>query len=280
MTLQTLIRRSLRFHLRSHFGVMAGVAIGSAALTGALVVGDSVRGTLTHTALARLGPAYFAMFSGDRFFLATLRERLCSASSKSDRTKASPSVCPMTYAIMLPGVASRQDGSARANQVTIIGVEDPAWPEMANWAKLTDADNATKRWRAGEVAFINGALARQLNARSGDDIVLRIRKPSALGLDAAISPKNENTISLRLKIGVILDDAMVGDFSLSPGQTHPVNLFLPYEIMRKPLGMEERANLMLVGRITRDDAVHNEGSLATALKNDWLLEDAQLQVRV
>ena len=43
MTFRTLIRRSLRFHWRSHLGVVLGAAMGSAALIGALVVGDSVR---------------------------------------------------------------------------------------------------------------------------------------------------------------------------------------------------------------------------------------------
>ena len=55
MTFWTLIRRSLRFHARAHLGVVLGAAIGSAALIGALVVGDSVRESLTDMALRRLG---------------------------------------------------------------------------------------------------------------------------------------------------------------------------------------------------------------------------------
>ena len=55
MTFRTLIRRSLRFHWRSHLGVVLGAAIGSAALIGALVVGDSVRESLREQALQRLG---------------------------------------------------------------------------------------------------------------------------------------------------------------------------------------------------------------------------------
>ena len=55
MTTRTLIRRSLRHHWRGHLGVLLGAAVGSAALIGALVVGDSVRGSLRETALQRLG---------------------------------------------------------------------------------------------------------------------------------------------------------------------------------------------------------------------------------
>ena len=68
MTFWTLIRRSLRFHARAHLGVALGGAIGSAALIGALVVGDSVRGTLRQRALDRVGVAQYMLSSGDRLF--------------------------------------------------------------------------------------------------------------------------------------------------------------------------------------------------------------------
>ena len=69
------------------------------------------------------------------------------------------------------------------------------------------------QWKAGEVAYINETLARQLAARKGDSIILRVRKPSALGLDAAISPRNEDTVALRLKIGAILSPELLGDLA-------------------------------------------------------------------
>jgi hypothetical protein len=58
----------LTHHARSHLGVVLGAAVGSAALIGALLVGDSIRGSLRHMALARLGDVTVALESGDRFF--------------------------------------------------------------------------------------------------------------------------------------------------------------------------------------------------------------------
>ena len=63
MTFWTLIRRSLRFHARAHLGVVLGAAIGSAALIGALVVGDSVRGSLRQRALDRIGKTQYLLAS-------------------------------------------------------------------------------------------------------------------------------------------------------------------------------------------------------------------------
>src|SRR5436309_7368554 len=79
MTSWTLIRRSLRFHARAHFGVVLGAAIGSAALVGALVVGDSLRGSLKQMALSRLGRVSFALNTKDRLFQTDLKRRLCKS---------------------------------------------------------------------------------------------------------------------------------------------------------------------------------------------------------
>ena len=76
MSFWLLIRRSLAYHVRSHLGVILGAAIGTAALTGALLVGDSVRGSLRDHALERLQGVSYALSSGDRFFRHDLAERL------------------------------------------------------------------------------------------------------------------------------------------------------------------------------------------------------------
>src|SRR5206468_7686455 len=68
MTLWTLVLRSLRFHARAHLGALLGATVGSAVLIGALVVGDSVRGSLREMALARLGKVQIALAANDRFF--------------------------------------------------------------------------------------------------------------------------------------------------------------------------------------------------------------------
>src|SRR6266581_5183174 len=76
MTFSTLVFRSLRFHARAHFGALLGAAVGSAVLIGALVVGDSVRGSLRDMALARLGKVQLALAANDRFFRADLATAL------------------------------------------------------------------------------------------------------------------------------------------------------------------------------------------------------------
>jgi ABC-type antimicrobial peptide transport system permease subunit len=293
MTFLTLIRRSLRFHARAHLGVVLGAAIGSAALIGALLVGDSVRETLKENALARLGPIHFALSSPDRFFqnkwalyAAVNHEDLRSAppgpvwlrsySSSSARMPAaraarlqfSARYLPSRPALLLPGVAARQDGTARANHVNVIGV-DGLWPVAAHPVLPSDL------WPAliNGAAFINETLARRLAVGPGDEIIARIRKPSALGLDAALSPRDENAVALRLKVGAILPADKLGDFALTAQPSPPSNLFLSGQFLAQQLGVPDRANLMVRGPVLE---ATNPGWLAQQRNKlaDWLARRA------
>jgi ABC-type antimicrobial peptide transport system permease subunit len=334
MTFWTLIRRSLRFHARAHLGVVLGAAIGSAALIGALVVGDSVRESLANMALRRLGKIRFALSTQDRFFQTSLWERLC-ATRPPDSIRAgsttladiSPfSACAQSSALALPGIVARQDGTARANRVNVLGVVVGSWPRLADWGKLSpgawlrDPNTASRRqsrereyspdaalpsyeraklnndgvtmmllergngpltrWKSGETAFINQTLARQLAAREGDEIILRVRKPSALGLDAAISPRNEDTIALRLKVGAILTPDLLGDFALTAQPSPPANLFLPLGFLSDKLGVPDHANLLVSGPVLAKPQPRPWDGLREQVVR-WLLRHApQLPARV
>src|SRR5260370_42352475 len=54
MTLRGLLRRNLTGHWRGNLAVLLGVAMATAVLTGALLVGDSLRGSLRDLTLRQL----------------------------------------------------------------------------------------------------------------------------------------------------------------------------------------------------------------------------------
>jgi ABC-type antimicrobial peptide transport system permease subunit len=281
MTFWTLIRRNLRFHSRAHLGVVLGAAIGSAALIGALVVGDSVRESLSDMALRRLGEIHFALATQDRLFEDSLAERLRATWPVSlIRSRSTiPAVLhplsawPYSPALALPGIVARQDGTARANRVNVLAVDARTWPGLSEWRRLSfktpgPSEQSTRqsldffkmtlgprgedllaKWNSGEVAFINESLARQLHAREGDQIILRVRKPSALGLDAAITPRDEDTVARRLKVAAILRPDMLGDFSLTAQPTPPANLFLPQQLLPGTVGAPTGANLLVASQL-------------------------------
>lgn len=72
-----IIVRSLLYHWRINLAVALGVAAATAVLTGALLVGDSVRGSLKQLTLERLG-AIDHVLVADRYFRAELAEELAA----------------------------------------------------------------------------------------------------------------------------------------------------------------------------------------------------------
>src|SRR6184192_2939073 len=80
MTLIRLLLKNLLYHWRGNLAVFLGVAVGTAVLTGALLVGDALRGSLRSLALDQLGWVDNAMVSS-RFFRAQVADHLCQETS-------------------------------------------------------------------------------------------------------------------------------------------------------------------------------------------------------
>ena len=75
MTFFRLLLRNLLYHWRGNVAVLAGIILGSAVLTGALLVGDSLRGSLKALTLDQLGWVEDALVPG-RFFGADLAKEI------------------------------------------------------------------------------------------------------------------------------------------------------------------------------------------------------------
>ncbi|HAV64800.1 MAG TPA: hypothetical protein DCY13_20835, partial [Verrucomicrobiales bacterium] len=258
MTLFTLIRRSLTFHARSHLGVLIGAAIGSAALIGALVVGDSVRISLREMALARLGQVRHAVNSGDRFFRAALATEMESQFVSDLKVK-------VAAALQLQGTATAIGSAARANQVQVLGVDEDFWRLAQELPALEPIE--------ADAVVLNPPLAAQLGVKVGDTVLLRTLKPSLLSRDAAITPQDDIAVALRLKVQAVVSDAQLGRFSLRANQIPPRTAFLNRTFLQEKLQLPGRANLLLVaGEIDRESA-------AIFLEQNWQLSDAELELR-
>ncbi|PAW81144.1 MAG: hypothetical protein B9S33_17100, partial [Pedosphaera sp. Tous-C6FEB] len=202
---------------------LLGATLGSAILIGALLVGDSVRGSLRDMALARLGKIEAAMATGDRLFRAELATNL----------KAAP-------VLALPGTANSADGSRRANSVHVLGVDENFW-------KLAEKVPPFATVPADSVV-LNQALADQLAAKPGDEVLLRINKVSALSQDVALTTRDGQSVALRLRVHAVVGNEKLGRFSLQANQVAPFNAFVPLLHLAQKAGAERKANLALVDR--------------------------------
>ena len=265
MTAGTLVARSLVFHWRSHLGTFLGAALCTAVLVGALAVGDSVRFSLRGMALARLGGVHLALHAQSRFF----REKL--ASDLAQDLKA-----PVASIILLPGTAvSQADGGdgLRTGHVQVIGVSSEFW-SMAPGAARAIAQHPTPN--ADSVA-LNRRLADRLKLRVGDEVLLRVEKPSLLSRDAPLSTVDDATVALRLSVTAVVDDDQFGRFSLEANQVPPYNAFVSLDHLQRKIEQVGRANVLLVG--SGSGAPPTLASAGAALSRQWQLADASLELR-
>ena len=242
---------SLRFHRRSHLGVALGTAVAAAVLVGALLVGDSVRATLRDQTLARIGRMDTALVGGDRFFRAALADDLADTLGDGD-------AAPM---LQVTGTASTPDRTRRANQAVVSGV-DARFFSMSRSGEPRTIDEGA--------VLLNDRLAVQLGVATGDEIVIRVARPSALPRDVALAVNDDLALALRPRVAGVLDDEDFGRFGLAAGQVPPYNAFVDLAWLQEQLELPGRANLLLV-------AGSNAEAAGAALDGVWTLDDIGLE---
>src|SRR6266508_4682675 len=146
MKSRDLVLRGLGHYWRTNLAVIAGVATAVAVLAGALLVGDSVRGSLRDLVLQRLGRADRVVLSSAFF-----REALAvDLEADQDFSAAFDGICPM---IVTTALVTDQESGRRASRVQVYGVDDRFW-------RFHGVDGRTGP--ANRDAFLSQALARDI----------------------------------------------------------------------------------------------------------------------
>lgn len=220
MNAQRLILRGIAFHWRSHAASMLSVAVATMVMAGALLVGESVRGSLAEAALRRLGQIESAMQASQPF-----------RSGLADQIPGAAAV------LTLEGVAENPEGGLQVPNVQVVGCD-------ANFEKVFG--DSLGKIEDGEVV-LNAALASDLGARSGDEILLRVRRPNAA--DATLfrgRRRGDALASVRCTIARVLPRRGIGEFSLVQPTTPKRTLFVRREWLADRIGQPSRANAILV----------------------------------
>ena len=159
MTYFNLIRKNLLYYWKRNLALAMGVAISTAVITGALMVGDSVKHNLNKGVDLRLGAVTHTVMAGDRFFTENL-----AAGIEKELT------VPVAPVLLLDGVAITEGGQKRINKIQVVGVNEGI-------DKTLQANTDFKKLSDDEV-IISTNLSTRLNIKVGEEILLRIRKPA------------------------------------------------------------------------------------------------------
>lgn len=256
MSLFKLIFRSLKYYRKSHFAVFLGTLISTAILTGALIIGDSVKYSLSNLVDKRLGEVVFSMETADRFVSDTLSSKL----AHSLNVKAAS-------VLMLNGISIDPASSNRINKTQVIGVNQNFW--NLSKIKIAELDD--------DEAIISRNLADRLNLQIGDEFLLRVEKKSFIPSNAPFVKEDEISTALRIIIIAIADKNHLGRFSLKNNQVAPYNVFLSKKYLAKEIEIPGYSNVLLLGNnIDQSLTIEN---LNQQLKQHWTLDDAGLTIR-
>ena len=242
------MRRTLSYYWRMNLAVAAGSAVAAAVLTGALLVGDSMRGSLRALTLERLGRIEYAL-TGQRFLPQEVVKRLAASPEFAEHFETA------VPAILLQGNAQHARSKARASEVALSGVDE----RFLNF--FPDADGSPPRIFAdvGPTIFppavINEGLRRELGAEVGDAILVSFTRWSEVPRGSLLGRKDTGSVvqTLRLTLSGVVPDRGLGRFRLKAIQSLPYNVFVPLEALQKALDQEGAVNSILVTGSTSQD---------------------------
>jgi hypothetical protein len=237
MTRFQQIVRSLVYHGRIHGSVALGVAAATAVLTGALLVGDSVRGSLHGLTVERLGKIESILVL-DRFFRSELTAELSNtAEFKQSGSQAIPTIL-FPQATLERRFAQQ---TARASSVLVMGSPETFWDLDVSGVRPT-------RFPGDGEVILNSALAAELQANVGDEVTLRLPKSNQVPADSPLANKNDRISSVpNLKVVAVVPAKGLGRFNLQATQSLPLNAFVSVTTLQEALDQPDKVNAILLG---------------------------------
>ncbi|MCY3552129.1 MAG: FtsX-like permease family protein [Candidatus Poribacteria bacterium] len=223
--------RSFKYFWQIHLTVALCTAVATGVLAGALIVGDSVRGSLRSLTTERLGTIQHALLA-DHFFQPDLLDR-------QDKVPA----------VLLNGTIVAPQTQTRASKVNILGVTE-------SFFTFWDAKTAPNLNKAAGQPFnaivINEALQSELNVQVGDTLLVNIPQIADIHPEFILGERDasEAIQSLRLIVSDTVPSENVGRFSLRAHQNLPLNAFIALPVLQKALGQEGKINALFTKEMT------------------------------
>ncbi|MCH8294644.1 FtsX-like permease family protein [Candidatus Poribacteria bacterium] len=258
-------RQGLIYFWRIHLAVLLGAAVATAVLTGALLVGDSVRGSLRDLTLDRLGRIDHALVS-ERFF----REGLAADLSN----EAVP-------AILLNGTAVDAKTQSRASRIQILGI-DQRFTGLFHHAPEDLPNTLTEVHMAEPSVIINESLQKELNAKIGDPVLISLEKQSDIHREFLLGRRNHADVvaTLRLTLTKVIPDRGIGRFGLRPHQSLPLNAYVSLSVLQKALDQTKQVNTILIaGKDQEISRSEDEANWQHRLHQVLKLDDLSLVLR-
>lgn len=214
LSYRTLPLRSLAFHWVAQLPVLLGVAVGAAVLTGALIVGDSLRGSLRARAEKQLNGVQSA-WVGQRLI-------------REESVRGLPDTTPL---LLLSGSARNETEGhdAHLGRVSVAGI----------------SDDDRVRFNLPNGVVLSHRVADKLGVKEQGFVWLGLEKGTRVPRASLVGKRDVSdvTATLKLKVDTVLPpDHGMNEFTLAPSPAPPLNVFVPLKLLQDRLELTGKVN--------------------------------------
>jgi len=250
-----LILQSLAFYKKPVFFQLLIIILLAAVITGSLLVGGSVKESLKRSSAERLGNTGIVISSGTRFFTSDLPLRLKDSSGVA-----------CIGILDLQGYCQSLGSQKRASNIHIYGI---------NYDFFRFHGHDSISLKPGEVA-VNRRLSDYLGINTGDELIIRYTELSDIPREAPFAPSGQLSKSIVLKVGKIIGQGGISNFSISISQITPMNIFINLADLEDDHNKPIRLNRILI----KNDRKNSVTGVSEVLKNSLNLSDIGLSLKL
>ncbi len=217
--------RTAKHYWQIHLIVALCTAVATGVLAGALIVGDSMRGSLRDITLGRLGSIQHALIA-DHFFKPEILNRQ-----------------KMVPTILLNGTVVAAEAETRASKVNVYGVDDTFFRLWKNSAAPNLSSGSNKPFAD---IVINETLQNELKVQIGDAVLVNFPKAVEIHPEFLLGKRDAADVIQRLRLVVsdIVPTENAGRFSLHAHQSLPLNAYIALPVLQKALAQSGKVNAL------------------------------------
>ncbi|MCA9058926.1 MAG: ABC transporter permease, partial [Planctomycetaceae bacterium] len=220
-----LILNSILYYRRTQLAVLLAVAVSTAVIAGALIVGDSMRTSLRVMSLERLGGITHVLHS-PRFIRQQLADEIRESLAASSATDAGASAHEhvVAPALLMSGTIELTTGADTDREIRRAGAVELLAVDTAGWSLLETADLPVPSERG---IILGHRTADELQVEVGQEISVWVELPSTIPRDSLLGERDETVREIVLTVeGLLPEFAGASRFSLNP-RTVPALLTWP-----------------------------------------------------
>jgi ABC-type antimicrobial peptide transport system permease subunit len=227
-----LLKRSAKLNL----ALICATCISTLVITGSLIAGDSLNGTINQAAFDNLNEVD-EIITSDDLFNGSIAEQLRANTALMEEVDH---ISPIIY---IQGIAESPGTGAVTKNTQIIGF-DQGFFDFGS-LKTVKGENLDNLPEADEV-YVNEELAAELELKVGDKLNLTFSRLDQVYEAIFLGSQESTNLWLQFTVSEIVTSEGLGRFQLNANRRAPQNVYVSLETMQKVIGTSEGVNTILV----------------------------------